>query len=298
MRPGDVGTAPSQEVGLFFRALADETRLAILRLLAVGDLRSGEIGARLHLPTNALAYHLKQLRAARLLCDQRSSADARDVYHRLDLDRLAALYASAGDFLHPGISRFVATRAAQSGAQGLEWEAGQALGPAPESLVNKQEGAMVARPLRVLFLCTHNSARSQLAEGILRQLGGDRVEAYSAGSAPTEIHPDVIAVLRELRIDPSGQYAKSLERFSGEAFDYVVTVCDRVRETCPTFPGYPEQAHWSFPDPMELDDPDERHRLLRTVATELQTRIRYLLLLPHPSMGQRMLLRPLHLLGD
>lgn len=147
---------------------------------------------------------------------------------------------------------------------------------------------MTVRPLRVLFLCTHNSARSQLAEGILRQMGGDRVEAYSAGSAPTEVHPEVLTILREMGADSARHYAKSLERYRGESFDYVITVCDRVREICPSFAGDPAQAHWSFPDPLELGDPDQRRRMLRTITTELQTRIRYLLLLPHPATGERL----------
>lgn len=271
MAPEYVSPALQREVTLFLRAVADETRLAIIRLLAIGDLRSGEIGERLHLPTNALAYHVKQLRAVGLLRERRSSADARDVYHRLDLDRLSALYAAAGDFLHPGIAPAVAARSVEQSQDQRQ--------TAVETLAT--------RPLRVLFLCTHNSARSQLAEGILRHLGGDRVEAFSAGSMPTEIHPEVIALMREMGLDATGQYSKSLDRFREESFDYVITVCDRVRETCPTFIGHPAQAHWSFPDPIECGDPDQRHELLRTIASELRTRIHYLLLLPHPLMGGR-----------
>ena len=274
--------ALSQDVLQFFRALADEPRLAIVRLLVVGDLRSGEIGERLHLPANALAYHLKRLRALGLLRDRRSSADARDVYHHLDLDRLATLYAEAGDLLHPGVSSSVI-----SSASAAPTVRHSQVSEKPEE--QAEEKAVTVRPLRVLFLCTHNSARSQLAEGILRHMGGDRVEAYSAGSAPTEVHPEVLTILRELGADPARHYAKSLERYRGESFDYVITVCDRVREICPSFAGDPAQAHWSFPDPLELGDPDQRRRMLRTITTELQTRIRYLLLLlPHPATGERL----------
>ena len=269
--------AAPRDVIQFFRALADEPRLAIIRLLVVGDLRSGEIGERLLLPANALAYHLKRLRALGLLSNRRSSADARDVYHHLDLERLSTLYAQAGDLLHPGI---FSSATSASGS--------------PQSQASEEavERTMTARPLRVLFLCTHNSARSQLAEGILRQMGGDRVEVYSAGSMPTQVDAEVLAMLRELGADPAGHYAKSMDRFRGESFDYVITVCDRVREICPTFAGDPAQAHWSFPDPLELDDPDQRHRLLRTIVRELQTRIRYLLQLPHPATGERLSPRP------
>src|SRR5262249_40888260 len=156
--------------------LADESRLLTMRLLARSDLRAGEIGEALHLPSNAVSYHLKQLRALGLLRDRRSSADARDVYYHLDVDRLHRLFGAAGDALYPGMA------------------------VSPNGLPESE--AVDARPLRVLFLCTHNSARSQLAEGILRYMGGDHVEAFSAGSEPTEVDPDAVAVLRELGIDP------------------------------------------------------------------------------------------------
>ncbi len=257
-----------REVTRFFRALADETRLVIVRLLALSDLRAGELVETLHLPANAVSYHLKQLRALGVLQDRRSSADARDIYYRVDLERLQSLYVSAGDALHPGL------------AGGPEGQA---------AATDAEETA--ARPLRVLFLCTHNSARSQLAEGIMRQMGGDQVEVYSAGSMPTEVHPDTIALLRQLGIDPERHYAKPLEAFAGQSFDYIITVCDRVREHCPVFPGDPVQIHWSMPDPVAIDDPERRQRAFRDIARDLTTRIRYLLLLPHPATGQRLRLR-------
>ncbi len=270
-------SALSRDVLQFFRGLADELRLAIVRLLVAGDLRSGEIGERLRLPANALAYHLKRLRALGLLSTRRSDADARDVYQHLNLDRLAMLYTEAGESLHPGVISL-----ASAGAP-LRWQS--------QASEKSEENTATSRPLRVLFLCTHNSVRSQLAEGIMRHLGGDRVEAYSAGSEPTEVHPETITILRELGADPARHTAKSLERYRRESFDYVITVCDRVREICPTFAGDPAQAHWSFPDPLELDDPDQLRRLMRTIAAELQTRIRYLLLLPHPATGERLPMR-------
>jgi ArsR family transcriptional regulator, arsenate/arsenite/antimonite-responsive transcriptional repressor / arsenate reductase (thioredoxin) len=255
----------SLDVPRFFRLLADETRLVIVRLLALSDLRAGEIGDALRLPSNAVSYHLKQLRALGLLRDRHSSADARDVYYHLDVDRLQLLYAAAGDALYPGLSHGTADK------PGEQAEAGKA----------------ISRPLRVLFLCTHNSARSQMAEALLRQMGADQVEAFSAGSIPTEVDPDAVAVLRELGIDPSPLHAKSLELFVGEPFDYIITVCDRVRDICPAFLGDPAQIHWSIADPAVVEDTERRRQAFRDVALELQTRIRYLLLLPHPASGER-----------
>jgi protein-tyrosine-phosphatase len=239
--------------------------LIIVRLLALSDLRAGEIGDAVRLPSNGVSYHLKQLRALGLLHDRRSSADARDVYYRLDVDRLHLLYAAAGDALYPGMS---ATTGEQADA---------ADGRTARS-----------RPLRVLFLCTHNSARSQMAEALLRQMGADQVEAFSAGSMPTEVHADALVVLRELGIDPTPLHAKSLEHFIGESFEYIITVCDRVRDICPTFHGDPAQIHWSLADPAVVEDPERRLQAFRTVATEVRSRIRYLLLLPHPATGQRL----------
>jgi len=250
----------------FLRLLADESRQAIVRLLALSDQRAGEIGALIRLPPNAVSYHLKQLRAIGLLRDRRSSADARDVYYQLDIDRLHALFAAAGDALYPGIA--ASTKLAQPHEQ-------------PDT------PPKVSRPLRVLFLCTHNSARSQMAEAILRQVGGDQGEAFSAGSLPTEVHPEALATLREAGIDTAGLTAKSLEGFIGEPLDYIITVCDRVRDICPSFPGDPAQAHWSIADPVVVEDPEQRARAFREVLNELQVRIRYLLLLPHPGTGER-----------
>jgi arsenate reductase len=104
---------------------------------------------------------------------------------------------------------------------------------------------------RVLFLCTHNSARSQMAEGLLRAMGGERFEAHSAGTEATAVRPLAIRAMAELGIDISGQSSKTLERYLNESFDAVITVCDQANEACPVFFGAKRRLHWSFPDPSQ-----------------------------------------------
>jgi len=128
---------------------------------------------------------------------------------------------------------------------------------------------------RVLFLCTHNSARSQMAEALLRRLGGERFEAQSAGTRPSGLHPLALAVMREIGVDVSGQQSKDVGEYTQVAFDYVITVCDQAREECPIFPAAGQQLHWSIPDPAEADG-DEATRLaaFRRARDDLEARIR------------------------
>jgi protein-tyrosine-phosphatase/DNA-binding transcriptional ArsR family regulator len=234
-------------------------------LLALTDLRAGDVVERLQVPANAASYHFKHLRAAGLLRDRRSSLDARDVYYSVDLERLRSLYEAAGGALHPGLA--------------------PGRGEAPA-------GSTLERPLRVLFLCTHNSARSQLAEGIMRQSGGDQVEVFSAGSEPSEVHPMARRMLSDLGIDPSSHTSKSMGQFVDQTFDYVITVCDRVKEHCPAFSADPEEIHWSLPDPAAVEDEEQRRHAFGRICYELDTRIHYLLSLPHPVTRQRLRISP------
>jgi arsenate reductase len=110
---------------------------------------------------------------------------------------------------------------------------------------------MSENPCRVLFLCTHNSARSQMAEGLLRHLGGGQFEAFSAGTEATGVRPLAVRAMAELGIDISGQASKTLERYLDQSFDKVITVCDQANETCPVFFGARERLHWSLPDPSQ-----------------------------------------------
>jgi arsenate reductase len=114
--------------------------------------------------------------------------------------------------------------------------------------------------VKVLILCTGNSARSQMAEGLLRQSGGSKYEVYSAGIEPSLVKPEAIAVMQEIGIDISGHRSKSVDEFLGQEFDYVITVCDNAKEHCPIFPGKAKRIHWSFDDPSTAEG-DEATRL-------------------------------------
>lgn len=135
----------------------------------------------------------------------------------------------------------------------------------------------MSQPLRVLFLCTGNSARSQMAEAILRQVGKGAIEVESAGTRPQpDIHPMARRATKKLfDLDMDGQHPKTLDRFLGQHFDSVITVCDRAAESCPVFPGDPERLHWSFEDPAAVTGTDEeKQRAFDNTATQLLSRIR------------------------
>ena len=128
--------------------------------------------------------------------------------------------------------------------------------------------------VRVLFLCTHNSARSQMAEGLLRHLAGDRFEAHSAGTEATHVRPLAIKAMEEVGVDISGQESKTLERYLEDPFDYVITVCDDANEACPFFPGAKNRLHWSFRDPSRAEgSEEERLAVFRSVRDRIGERI-------------------------
>lgn len=131
------------------------------------------------------------------------------------------------------------------------------------------------KKLRVLILCTGNSARSQMAEGLLRHDSGDRFEVSSAGTNPKPVRPEAVAVMREIGIDISAQRSKHVDDFAGQSFDYVLTVCDNARETCPIFHAATRMIHRDFPDPAALDAPEaERLALFRLVRDDLRAFLR------------------------
>jgi protein-tyrosine-phosphatase/DNA-binding transcriptional ArsR family regulator len=244
----DTGVAPPP----VFVMLAHDVRWQLVRALTRSDYRVHELVSLVGRPLNLVSYHLRQLRDHGLVSERRSAADARDVYYHLDLERLHALYVTGGAALHPLLGN--ATRAAEPASENH--------GP----------------PARVLFLCTHNSARSQMAEGIARALGNGRIEAFSAGSDPTTVHPDAVRALADMGMDISQQRSRHMEEFYDQRFDYIITTCDRMREACPMFPDDPERIHWSFPDPALIADPDERYRQFQAIARELATRMRHLMI--------------------
>jgi protein-tyrosine-phosphatase len=227
-------------------------RWRLLGELARSDRRVRELVTLVGRPQNLVSYHLGQLRAAGLIGARRSSFDGRDAYYHLDLGRCAQSLAAAGAALHPGMR----------------------LDLAPPALATGGGSARCS----VLFLCTGNSARSQMAEALARARSGGQVRAFSAGSAPRPLHASAVRVMAEHGIGMAGQAAKHLDMFAAQRFDYVVTLCDRVREVCPEFPGHSGYIHWSIPDPAASGGSDEdTYPAFQALAAELETRIGFLL---------------------
>ena len=128
---------------------------------------------------------------------------------------------------------------------------------------------------RLLVLCTGNSARSQMGEGLFRAEGGGDFEIFSAGTKPSSVRPEAIAVMKEIKIDISGHSSKSVEEFSGQSFDYVVTVCDNARDSCPVFPAGTDRIHWSFEDPATVQGSEqERLTAFRRIRDQIHERVK------------------------
>ncbi|MDQ4097826.1 MAG: metalloregulator ArsR/SmtB family transcription factor [Actinomycetota bacterium] len=244
----------------FLQLVADPHRWQLLRELARSDRRVGELTELLGRPQNLVSYHLAELRDAGLVTARRSSADRRDVYYRVDLSRCRDLLGAVGTALHPGLR----------------------LPRASPEPVPRPRG----RAPHVLFLCSGNSARSQMAEALLEHRSGHTIRARSAGSHPKTLHPNAIRVMAERGIDISGRETKDLRRFARARFDRVITLCDKVREICPDFPGPPITAHWSMPDPSAEGGTDAgSYPAFRRTAEELEVRIGLLIgeLAPQPT---------------
>ncbi|MFG2029818.1 ArsR family transcriptional regulator [Streptomyces sp. NPDC048825] len=237
----------------FVHLAAHPLRWRLLTELASSDYRVRELVERAGQPQNLVSYHLRLLRGGGLVTARRSSFDARDSYYHLDLERCAHALAHAGTALHPALG----------------------FDPAPPPSTKPS-----ARRPAVLFACTGNSARSPIAEALLRHRTNGQVEVTSAGSHPKpRIHPGAVRALREHHgIDISGQSSRHLDALADRRFDYVISLCDKVREVCPDFGDHPRLVHWSIPDPAAADGPDRTGypAFVRTAA-EIDTRIRYLL---------------------
>jgi ArsR family transcriptional regulator, arsenate/arsenite/antimonite-responsive transcriptional repressor / arsenate reductase (thioredoxin) len=231
----------------FLQLAGHPLRWRLLGELARSDRQVQELTAALGEAQNLVSYHLAKLRAAGLVSMRRSSADRRDAYYRLDLAGCADLLAETGAALHPALRL-----------------------TAPPPPVRR------GRRPRVLFLCTGNSARSQMAEALLDRQSAGAVVAYSAGSHPKALHPSAVRAMREHGIDISGHRVKHLGEFAGKRFAVVVTLCDRVREVCPEFPGEPDLVHWSMPDPSAGPPGTDTYPAFQAVARDLSTRIRFL----------------------
>lgn len=246
-------TGTSEAPPPFVRLLSDPLRWRLAKELASSDRRVRELVAAVGQPQNLVSYHLRRLRAAGLVTTQRSSFDGRDIYYHLDLPRCAQAWADAATALHPGL--------------GLD------AGSSPRS--GGPTRTQVPRS-HVLFLCTGNSGRSPMAEALLRHRTGPRIEVASAGSHPKPLHPNAIRAAAEYGITLT-HVPTHLDAVRHRRFDLVISLCDRVREVCPDFPGRPTMIHWSIPDPAHDAGTDaQTYPAFRRTAAELDGRISFL----------------------
>ena len=249
MPSGQVAAPPT-----FIRLAAHPLRWRLLTVLAESDYRVRDLVSRVDQPQNLVSYHLRRLRDGGLVTATRSSFDGRDSYYHLDLDRCAVALTEGGTALHPALRRDFA----------------------PPVLPVDQRSRAVA----VLFVCTGNSARSPIAEALLRHRAAGRVTVTSAGTQPrSHLYANTVRVLREaFGIDVSGQRPQHLDALADHRFDHVITLCDKAREACPEFAHHPWRAHWSIPDPAAAGDTDQAsYPAFARTAEEIDTRIQYLL---------------------
>jgi protein-tyrosine-phosphatase/DNA-binding transcriptional ArsR family regulator len=238
---------------VFVQLAAHPLRWQLLRELVRSDRAVWELTELVDAPQNLVSYHLRQLRNGGLVSTRRSSADGRDSYYAIDLASCRRELQAAGGGLHPAL-----------------WLA--PVDPAPPVPGRSR------RKRRVLFLCTGNSARSQIAEALLEHLSAGAVEADSAGSHPKPLHPNAVRVMQRRGIDISTHRTKHFDEFGAQPFDMVITLCDRVREVCPEFPLHPQLVHWSIADPASADATNRASApAFERTAAELETRIGFLL---------------------
>jgi len=237
------------------KLLADDTRWQLISALRRSDHQAGELSALLKLPQNLVSYHLGILRQAGLVQAHRSDADARSAYYSLDLAALRAGYAHIGAAMQLPPAEIPATQPAAT----------------------------------VFFLCTQNSARSQMAEGWLRHLSSGRIPVRSAGIQPQALHPLAVQVMAEAGVDIGYQHAKGLDALADIVPHVVVTVCDLAREQCPEWSDSANRLHWSIPDPVGMQGNREvQAQTFRAVRDDLRQRVEGLLgLLPELTSTRR-----------
>ncbi len=217
------------------RILANDMRWKLIQILLLSDYRVSELVAVIDQPTNLVSYHLKALREIGIVSTRRSDYDGRDVYYSLNWKRLHSLLNEVEMALQPTATRY--------------------------------------DDLHILFICTHNNARSQMAQGLMRHLSGGKIRVCSAGCQPAHIHPDAIRTMDSMGVDIRGQFTQEFKAVMDIPFDYVITLCDKAREDCPQFPGSGIKLHWGYADPIADFDPTERAAVFETVARHLHDRI-------------------------
>jgi protein-tyrosine-phosphatase len=231
----------------FVRLAAHPLRWRLLTELAGSDYRVRDLTVLLDQPQNLVSYHLRLLRDGKLVTATRSTFDGRDTYYHLDLDRCARALADTGTALYPALAE-------------------------PQSAPRRSQR------ITVLFVCTGNSARSPIAEALLRHHTADRVRVTSAGTRPKPaLHPDTVRVLRdEFGVDVGDRRPQHLDTVTHRRYDHVITLCDKAREACPEFDHDPRRTHWSIPEPTG-------YRAFRHTAADIDTRVQYLL----PTLAHR-----------
>ena len=240
-------TALSAAVPAVFKLLAHDVRWRIVVHLAQSDYRVGDLVDLVGERQNLVSYHLRLLRDADLVGERRSSRDGRDIYYSLDLAHLGSGLDQSGSQLHPAFAR-------------------------------SQPSLEPPSRRSVLFLCTGNSARSQMAEALVRKKARGRISASSAGTRPQGVHPVALEVLHDRGVRTAGLRSKRLDELEGGSYDLVVTLCDIAREECPSLPNHNELTHWSLADPAAVNGSHEAvRRAFEQTADELSERIDFLI---------------------
>jgi len=246
-------TAAAASMPEFLRLISEPLRWQLLCELGQSDRQVRELVGVLDQPQNLVSYHLGRLREAGLVSVRRSSADRRDAYYRVETEACGRRLREVGAALHPALGD-------DTGAD------------------SRQRSRKPRRRPRILFLCTGNSARSQMAQAFAEHLASGAIDVHSAGSHPKPLHPNAVRAMAGHGIDIGGRRTRHLNEFRRRRFELVVSLCDRVREVCPEFPGHPETVHWSMADPSAAGATDqESYPAFEHTAAEIEWRVRFLL---------------------